>query len=312
MVHERTPTRCALYAANCSGKLMIVYNAGNDRVDMYGMKQPNLPYCYKHPHPAVAADLVIFSLREDELALLLIERGSEPYQGQWALPGGFVKIDETLNAAAQRELKEETGLAHAYLEQVSAFGDPQRDPRERVISVAYFAIINADKVALHAGTDARRAEWHLVRKMPKVALDHRDIITAAREKVIDKMARTAIALEFLPTEFTLTELQRVFEAVRGEQMDKRNFRKWADTLSFIKPTGKLRRGGQHRPAALYRALAGGHATVNSSALAAGGVEVVESQVASDAYQRGYEDAVAALGKAFGDTQKSVLRSATRR
>jgi 8-oxo-dGTP diphosphatase len=214
-----------------------------------------LPYCYKHPHPAVAVDLVIFTLRDDSLHLLLIERGAAPFRGQWALPGGFVRINENLPDAAQRELREETGLSQGYLEQVGAFGKPDRDPRERVISIAFFAIISADKVALHAGSDAHRVEWRPCSDLPPVAFDHREIIEAARLMLADKINRTTIALQCLPPEFTLTELQRVFEAVRGELIDKRNFRKWAESLSFIKETGKMRRGAQHRPAALYKANA---------------------------------------------------------
>jgi 8-oxo-dGTP diphosphatase len=262
---------------------------------------------YKHPHPAVAVDLAMFTLRDDVLQVLLVERGLEPFRGQWALPGGFVRIKENLAEAARRELREETGLSQSYLEQVGAFGDPDRDPRERVISVAYFAIISADKVALQAGSDARGVRWCAWNELPALAFDHHHILNEARAKLLEKMNRTTIALEFLPPEFTLTELQRVFEAVQGAAVDKRNFRKWAESLSFIKPTGKLRRGGQHRPAALYKA--------NSKAVLPTPAGLLtspsEAQRKADtiaAYRKGYEDAVAALHRSFAESEKAALRA----
>ena len=267
-------------------------------------------FSYKHPHPAVTVDLVIFTLLEDVLHVLLIERGLQPFQGALALPGGFVRIKEPLEAAAKRELTEETGLSQAYLEQVGAYGKPDRDPRERVISIAYFAIISANGLALQAGSDARRVTWCAARNLPHLAFDHREIIEAARVKLSDKMNRSTIALEFLPQEFTLTELQRVFEAVRGEPSDKRNFRKWAETLAFIKPTGRMRRGGQHRPAALYKASGKGTLPVpgSVSATALSSVASERRAEAAAAYQKGYEDAVAAMHRAMADSGKALLKA----
>jgi 8-oxo-dGTP diphosphatase len=267
------------------------------------------PHQYKYPHPAVAVDLVIFTLRNHDLQVLLIERGVDPFKGGWALPGGFVRITEALEEAAQRELREETGLTQSYLEQIRAFGRPDRDPRERVISVAYFAIISEDKVALHAGSDARRVSWCAWRELPALAFDHREIIDAARSKLSEQMNRTTIALQFLPPEFTLTELQRVFEAVQGESADKRNFRKWAESLSFIKATGKMRRGGQHRPAALYKAntkaiLPTPGAPKASPASAA---ESARNSDTTAAYRKGYEDALAAMHRSFAESEKALLR-----
>lgn len=262
---------------------------------------------YKHPHPAVAVDLVIFTLRNDALQVLLIERGLEPFRGQWALPGGFVRIKEDLEAAALRELREETGMSQCYLEQVGAFGHPERDPRERVISVAYFAIISTDKVALQAGSDARRVRWCAWSELPALAFDHRHILDAARGRLLQKMNRTTIALEFLSPEFTLTELQRVFETVQGTAIDKRNFRKWAESLSFIKPTGKTRRGGQHRPAALYKANSRAVLPAPSAALTSS-ADAERKADATAAYRKGYEDAVAALHRGFAESEKNVLRA----
>jgi 8-oxo-dGTP diphosphatase len=255
-------------------------------------------------------DLVIFTLRDDGLHLLLIERGIEPCIGQWALPGGFVRIDEGLMDAAQRELREETGLSQSYLEQVGAFGRPDRDPRGRVISIAFFAIISADAVALQAGSDARRVTWQPIGDLPPLAFDHRDIIGSARDKLSDKINRTTIALEFLPMEFTLTELQRVFEAVRGEPVDKRNFRKWAESLSFIKSTGRTRHGGQHRPASLYRANTKGLLPLPNM-LADHASTDAESQGAADtaaAYRRGFQDALAAMHRSVVETEKTLLKT----
>jgi 8-oxo-dGTP diphosphatase len=212
------------------------------------------PFRYKHPHPAVTADLAIFTLRENQLHVLLIERGREPFKGAWALPGGFVRIQEDLQAAAARELLEETGVAGAYLEQVGAFGHPDRDPRERVISVAFFAIISSDRLHLQSGGDAAAARWWPANKIPKIAFDHLDIVEQALHRLREKLRRSTIALRFLPAEFTLTELQQVHEAILGQELDKRNFRKWLTSVPYVRPTGRMRRGGQHRPAELFRKL----------------------------------------------------------
>lgn len=273
---------------------------------------PKLPHQYKYPHPAVAVDLVIFTLLADRLQVLLVERGVEPFRGALALPGGFVRITEDLEEAARRELREETGLSQGYLEQVAAFGAPQRDPRERVISVAFYTILSADKLALQAGSDAAAVGWHPCGELPDVAFDHAEIIATAKVRLVDKINRTTLALQFLPPEFSLTELQRVFEAVRGEHLDKRNFRKWIETLSWIKPTGTFRRGGQHRPAALYRASARSVSVMPRAML--GSSEAPPSDVAvlkTDAYRKGFEDALSAVHKAFSESEKALLRSLAR-
>jgi len=263
-------------------------------------------FSYKHPHPAVAADLAIFTLQESRLHVLLIERAREPFKGSWALPGGFVRIQEDLQAAAARELEEETGVAGAYLEQVGAFGRPGRDPRERVISVAFFAIISSDTIHLQSGGDAAAARWWPVDKLPKVAFDHLEILEQARHRLRDKVRRTTIALRFLPPEFTLTELQQVHEAILGQELDKRNFRKWLTSVPYLRATGRMRRGGQHRPAELYRGVP--TALVESTAGASDDdfPRTDQSSIA-EAYQRGYQDAAREFASAMDTTQRELMR-----
>lgn len=268
-------------------------------------------YTYRHPHPAVAADLAIFTIREDALELLLIERAAEPFAGRWALPGGFVRETEDLAAAAARELHEETGVEHAYLEQVGAFGAPGRDPRERVISIAYFAIVTEDLAVARAGSDARSVRWWPTDSLPELAFDHAAIVAAARQRLVDKVRRTTLALQFLAPEFTLSELQRVHELVLGEAIDKRNFRKWIAGLGYIEPTGRERRGGQFRPAALYRAKAGALAQT-FDALAEAEAALAEPDARHEraleaAYRRGYAEGVQALGDRVGAAQRELLR-----
>ncbi len=210
-------------------------------------------FVYSHPHPAVAVDLAIFTVTDVQLQLLLVRRGLEPFKGRWALPGGFVKIDEGLDEAAKRELREETGIESAYLEQLGAFGDPGRDPRERVVSIVYFAVLSQKDITIKGGGDAEIAQWWSTEKLPKLAFDHDVIVNAARARLADKARSSAIATEFLNPELTLTELQQVHEALLGQELDKRNFRKWASGLEHLRPTGHVRRGLAHRPALLYRA-----------------------------------------------------------
>lgn len=212
-------------------------------------------YQYDYPHPAVTTDIVIFTIRGERLKLLLIRRGEPPYEGQWALPGGFVQPDEDLDAGARRELVEETGLADVYLEQLYTFGAPDRDPRERVVTVAYFALVPTDRFELTAATDAAAADWFDLDDLPRLAFDHDAIVEMALARLSAKLGYSTIALQFMPDEFTLTELQQVYEIILREDLDKRNFRKQMLAQGHIEPTGTQRRDGSHRPAALYRTLA---------------------------------------------------------
>ena len=209
-------------------------------------------YTYEFPHPAVTTDVVIFTLRDQQLKLLLIRRGSEPYQGNWALPGGFVQMQEDLEEAARRELEEETGVTGVYLEQLYTFGTPGRDPRERVITVAYYALIPSERIQLRAATDAEAVGWFGLGELPKLAFDHRDIVAMAHQRLVAKLDYSTIAFQFMPERFTLSELQAVYEIILREQLDKRNFRKWVLAMERIEETGEERRDGAHRPAKLYR------------------------------------------------------------
>jgi len=267
-------------------------------------------YSYKYPHPAVAVDIAIFTLRDSALNVLIVERGVKPFAGMWALPGGFVRMEEDLAAAAYRELREETGLTQAYIEQLGAFGRPDRDPRERVISVAFVAIIPSDQIELVAGSDAKGVRWCPIDELPELAFDHAEIVAAARERVADKVRRSTIAVQFLPSEFTLTELQSVYEAIRGESIDKRNFRKWASTLAYLKPTGRRRHGGQHRPAALYRATRHTLLALPETGSDTGedSESRSEARATAAAYRRGFQDALSAFEKAMTQARKSLMQA----
>ena len=230
-------------------------------------------YSYHYPHPAVTVDCAVFGLdearpassgedarRDDDrhgttpgnLTVLLIQRDLEPYAGAWALPGGFVKIDEDLEAAALRELGEETGVRDLYLEQLGAFGAPDRDPRERVITVAYLAIVNLFDHPVAAATDARNAGWFGVDDLPALAFDHERVVAAGLEQLRATVRDEPIVFEFLPQEFTLRQVQSLYEAILGESLDKRNFRKKLHATSLIVPLDEVEMDVAHRAAQLHR------------------------------------------------------------
>ena len=201
--------------------------------------------------PGVSVDIVIFSLREADLKVLLIRRAAPPFKNKWALPGGFIHVDESLDEAALRELREETGVREVYLEQLYTFGAPKRDPRGRVITVAYFALV-PDDVATRAGDDATEAVWHSMYDLPELAFDHGEILRYALQRLRYKLEYTSVGFELLPNEFTLTELQTAYEIVLGEKLDKRNFRRRLLEAGVLVETRKHREGeGQGRPARLY-------------------------------------------------------------
>lgn len=210
-------------------------------------------YTYEYPHPAVSTDVVLFTLQDQQLKVLLIQRANDPYKDRWALPGGFVEIDEDLEPAALRELEEETGVTGVYLEQLYTFGAPGRDPRERVISIAYYALVPIDRLQhIRAASDASNAAWFACKQLPEPAFDHKQIIELARRRLASKLDYSTIALQFMPARFTLGELQNVYEIILDHELDKRNFRKRILSLGCIEETGETRRDGKHRPARLYR------------------------------------------------------------
>ena len=209
-------------------------------------------YKYEYPHPAVTTDIVIFTMRDERLQLLLIKRREAPYRGKWALPGGFLQIKETIDECAVRELEEETGVSNVYLEQLYTFGEVKRDPRERVISVAYFALIPSNKLDIRPSSDADAVGWFGMNELPKLAFDHNEIVEKAYERLTAKLRYSTIAFQFLPKEFTLTELQNVYEIILQESIDKRNFRKSIFALDAIIETKKMQSEGAHRPAKLYK------------------------------------------------------------
>lgn len=216
---------------------------------------PNRAY---DERPAVTVDVVIFTLMEDDieykrqLHVLLIKRQFPPFEDQWAIPGGFVKLDEPLDQAARRELEEETGLHDVYLEQLYTFGDPVRDPRTRVISVAYFALVRADQQVLRGSEEASDVRWFSVKALPQpLAFDHDAIMRFAIDRLRSKLEYTTLAFQLLPQVFTLPELKRTYEQILGEELDRGNFYRKIKEAELLEPVGQQRESGG-RPAALYR------------------------------------------------------------
>jgi 8-oxo-dGTP diphosphatase len=202
----------------------------------------------------LTVDIVIFTIEQGALKVLLVKRGIEPFTGQYAIPGGFVLENESLDQAAMRELREETGVAEVYLEQLYSFGDPKRDPRGRVVTVAYYALISAEHSQLRAGSDAAAAAWFAVDAVPDLAFDHPKILAYAVERLRNKLEYTTVGFQLLPEKFSLSELQEVYEAILGKKLDKRNFRRKLALLKILKPTSEYRRDGR-KPARLYRFVA---------------------------------------------------------
>jgi 8-oxo-dGTP diphosphatase len=185
------------------------------------------------------------------LHVLLIRRGIAPYEGQYAIPGGFIHENESLQDAALRELYEESGVRDVFLEQLYTFGDPGRDPRGRVITVAYYALIASGQRPLAAGTDAAEARWFSMDELPELAFDHRRILDYAMERLRNKLEYTTVGFQLLPKKFTLSELQTVYEAILGRRLDKRNFRRKVTLLRILKPLREWQQTGR-KPARLYR------------------------------------------------------------
>ncbi len=207
----------------------------------------------KYPKPAVTVDCVIFGYAKNSLQVLLISRGVEPFKNTWALPGGFIKMDETLNEAAARELEEETGLKHVYMEQLYTFGAVNRDPRERVVSVAYFALINLDKAhPIKGGTDAKEARWFDINEVPKLAFDHRQILDKAIERLKTKITYQPIVFELLPEKFVFSELENIYETILQTEINRRNFRTKMLATGLVEELDEYVQNVSFRPPKLFR------------------------------------------------------------
>ena len=211
-----------------------------------------MPFTYQYPHPAVTVDCIIFALHDEELKVLLIQRNSNPYQGCWALPGGFVEIDEGIDAAALRELNEETGVEKVFLEQLYTFGEPRRDPRERVISVAYYSLVKLSEHAVRAGSDAANAGWFSIHKLPRLAFDHQTVMAMAIKRLQGKVVYAPLIFELLPAKFKLPQLQKVYELILERPLDKRNFRKKILGAGIVTPLNEFDTTEPGRPAKLYK------------------------------------------------------------
>ncbi len=208
----------------------------------------------KYSWPSVTVDVVLFTVQGRDLKVLLVVRRDWPFKGRWALPGGFVQIanEEELDQAAQRELHEETGVSDVYLEQLRTFGHPARDPRGRVITVAYYALVASEHLNLMAGTDADETGWFSVYRLPSLAFDHDRILDRALGRLRERIWDSNVASQLMPEKFTLTTLQATYEVILDKRLDKRNFRKKILSSEFLEETGETWMEGRHRPARLYR------------------------------------------------------------
>lgn len=204
------------------------------------------------PSIRVAADSLIFTVRHGELEVLLIQMKKAPYTGAWACPGGQIEPQDRSESAARRILKIQTGLTGVYLEQLGTFDALKRDVLGRVVSVAYMALVPSERVILKTTEKYSDIRFWSVKRLPKLAYDHAEMIRVATERLRNKIGYTNIVWSLLPEEFTLTELQNVYEAILGRKLDKRNFRRKILELGMVKPSARVRKGESHRPAKLYQ------------------------------------------------------------
>ena len=210
-----------------------------------------MPYTYEFERPGVAVDCVVFGLDDDDLKIMLVERDVAPFKGRWALPGGFVREAESVDEAARRELAEETGIKGVFLEQLYTFGEVRRDPRQRVISVAYYALVNLYGHSIEAQTDVRDAKWFSIDDMPRLAFDHDEIVRTAVKRLKGKVRYEPIGFELLPEKFTLSALQSMYEKILDAPIDKRNFRKKILGMGLLKELSEVQSDVAHRAARLY-------------------------------------------------------------
>ncbi|MBQ8673282.1 MAG: NUDIX hydrolase [Bacteroides sp.] len=214
-------------------------------------------YSYKYPHPAVTADCVIFGFDGVSIKVLLIQRGIEPFLGRWAFPGGFMKMDETAEECARRELEEETGLRNVSVEQFHTFSDVHRDPRERVMTVAHYALVKLSEVK--GGDDAANARWLAMNEIPRLAFDHDRILRMAVNCLKERICFEPIGFELLPEVFTMTELQNLYEAILEVKFDRRNFYSKMLKLGILAEAEPRPKNASRRIPSKYRFNAGKYA-----------------------------------------------------
>lgn len=206
----------------------------------------------KYEKPGVTVDVLFFTIKDGKLQVLLIKRAAWPFEGYWALPGGFVNMKEDLDAAAAREVYEECGIKNLFLEQLFTFGDPNRDPRTRVITVAYYALAPSEDIKKVQVDEVKEAKYFPIEDLPKMAFDHKKIIEVGFERLKNKIGYSSIVFGLLPKEFSLSDVQGIYETIYGKSIDKRNFRKWMISTGLLVSTGKKKSGLAHRPALLYK------------------------------------------------------------
>ena len=209
-----------------------------------------LKFCYRYPHPAVAVDCVIFGYDGNDIKVLLIQRGNYPYKTSWAFPGGFMNINETAEQAALRELKEETGLKDVIVRQLYTYTDIDRDPRERVISIAHYALTRISEVK--AGDDAKDAKWFSLSEIPNLAFDHDIILNKALNTLKERICFEPIVFELLPEIFKMSELQNVYENILGIKFDRRNFYKKMNKLGILTEVEGRAKDSSRRIPIFYR------------------------------------------------------------
>ena len=207
-------------------------------------------YTYDYPRPAVTTDCVIFGYDGKELKVLLIERGIEPFKGCWAFPGGFLNMDEDALAGARRELKEETGLENAFIEQFHTFSEPGRDPRGRVITIAHYALVKIQEV--EGGDDAAQARWFPIGEVPPLAFDHDRILRMAMSRLKERIHFEPVGFELLPDVFTMPQLQNLYESILEVHFDRRNFASKMLKLGILEDTGDRPAGASSRIPVSYR------------------------------------------------------------
>lgn len=211
-----------------------------------------MPFPTDTGRPVLTTNVVVFSLRDEKLKLLLVRRRNAPFQGYWSLPGGVVGEDEDIEATANAKLEEGTGVSGLYLEQLCTFGAPDRDPRERVVSIAYYALVPSKRLRLRTDEHSVGVGWFALDELPELAFDHAQMVETAHQRLAAKLEYSTIAFQFMPERFTLSELQNVYQIILNCDLDKRNFRKRMLAMDQIRQTAEVRKNGSHRPARLYR------------------------------------------------------------